>query len=194
MLTTLILLFFLSLGAAEKGITVEEIHPTTEYPENSLFARNTAISNIFTDFALSKPNNHLIYEEKIQTETIAAKKEASEELGKNKNRQSVSEILDYIRSKDWNYDEAYSIFECESGFDPMAFNSEDDAKKLWVETKGKKGTPFSSCGIAQNNDARCDDKTSVIYDWEYSIDLGYKKYQVRGWRPWYICAVKNNLL
>jgi hypothetical protein len=99
-----------------------------------------------------------------------------------------SEITEYIETL-WKEktQEAITVFTCESGLNPMAFNPETYAKAKGI-------TKYSSCGIVQNNDPRCDDKTSQLYDWKYSIDLGYKKYLERGWQPWRNCAKKFGII
>jgi len=82
---------------------------------------------------------------------------------------------------------AIDVAFCESGLEPYAYNPE-----LYAKSEGI--TEYSSCGIFQHNDPRCDDKNSEIYDWRYSIDLAKEKYDARGWYPWKNCAVKNGLI
>lgn len=81
--------------------------------------------------------------------------------------------------------DAIKIARCESGLNTMAFNPETIAKQRGV-------TKFSSCGIFQNNDARCDDKTSQIYDYKYNIQEAYRKFKrSKGFEgPWVICSEK----
>ena len=107
----------------------------------------------------------------------------------SKTPQDESEVIKaYIRTL-WGdkADLAIQIVEFESGFDLMAYNPETYAKAHGI-------TRWSSCGLWQNNDYRCDDKTSVIYDWRYSTDLAYQKYLARGWQPWYNTAKKLGII
>lgn len=82
---------------------------------------------------------------------------------------------------------AIDIAICESGLQSYAYNPE-----LYAKSKGI--TEYSSCGIFQHNDPRCEVSSSEIYDWKYSVDLAKEKYDKRGWYPWKNCAIKNGLI
>ncbi len=105
-----------------------------------------------------------------------------------------NENLPYVkyaieRSIENNIDpkEMVEIIGCESGFDKMAFNPEIEAKQKGI-------TKYSSCGLLQHNDIRCDNKTSILYDGFYNIDLGIEKYKKENLNPWRNCSLKLGLL
>lgn len=94
----------------------------------------------------------------------------------------VLEVISYVDSlfgKDSL--KMQNIISCESGWNPNAYNPEIRAKELGI-------TKYSSCGLTQENDAKCDDRSSEIYNWKINIDMAFEKYQTRGFYPWLNCA------
>lgn len=72
------------------------------------------------------------------------------------------------------------LIQCESGLNIKAFNPETLAKKKGI-------TKYSSCGLFQHNDKRCNDKNSELYDAFYNIDFAIEKYKKEGFNPWQNC-------
>lgn len=102
----------------------------------------------------------------------------------------VSSEIDRIKAyilEVFGTDKAIDIALCESGLQPYAYNPE-----LYAKSKGI--TEYSSCGIFQHNDPRCEASGSEVYNWKYSVDLAKEKYDRRGWYPWKNCAIKHGLI
>ena len=95
-------------------------------------------------------------------------------------------VKDYIIEV-FGTENAVKLAICESGLKPYAYNPEVYAKSMGI-------TEYSSCGVFQHNDSRCEDKASELYDPYYSVDLAKEKYDKRGWNPWTNCAKRLGLL
>lgn len=90
-------------------------------------------------------------------------------------------IVDYIKTKGWNWRDAVKIFSCETHLNPLAVN------KTAIE---------ESYGVAQINVLAHPrtDKTRLL-DFKYNLDQAYGIYQNQGnWSAWYNCAAKTGLL
>ena len=75
------------------------------------------------------------------------------------------------------------ILECESNWNPRAFNPE-------IGAKAKGLTRYSSCGLYQINSAECEKDESPLYDIEYNIAQAYQKYKSQGLGAWRNCLNK----
>lgn len=81
----------------------------------------------------------------------------------------IAEIYKY----DWPTSTALAIANCESGYNPRAFNPETASKLKGITT-------YSSYGVFQLNRAY-DER---YYDYKYNIAQAFELYLRRGWQPW----------
>lgn len=190
----MLFLAFFPFNLSGQNSNERKITPTTELP---LIASNFVDSkNLLFKPLFSLPIYLPVYEKENKKEEVEASPVPEARPGDLRAIQVSAreeevvydgDVLDHLASKSWNYDEAVQVMMCESSGKRYAFNPEIYAKAMgWTE--------WSSCGIFQNNDARCNDPNSELYDPIVSIDEAYKKWEVKkDWSPWIRCKKKLEL-
>lgn len=167
---TLLLTFFTNINiASEKGNTEEKATPTIEV-KTPYRLPGTHDNGLFP---LLKKKESIVVPEK---EEIVVVKSLPKKIIKRRVISSLEtlEIIEYIKSFDWDSTIAIQVFTCESGLNPLAYNPEE-----WSKARGY--TKYSSYGIAQLN--RPYDQR--YFSWRYNIDIAYKEFYVsRYWQPW----------